>query len=324
MIIFLYGEDTFRSRLKLREFKDKFIREVNPSGDSIVVVNGEVTNLAKISDATNASSLFSRKRMVVVENIFKNKSKIVQDEIAEYFRKQKSDQENIIIFWDEHSGEKMGKSKLFNFLSKPNEKSPLKKFVQTYPALSNIEILNWTKKEIAERGGMISQKALYDLTGSVGNDLWTINNEIDKLISYKNGEEINEADVREMVKGKISENIFALTDAIGAKNKGLALELIAQEIEAGAAESYLLFMILRQFKIMLQVRTGMDQNLSPKDIASELRIHPFVVQKSSGQVRNFSSEILKRIITKLIEIDYEVKTGKIDLLTGLDLLMVKI
>ena len=324
MVIFIYGEDTFRSRQKLKEFKEKFIREVDPSGNSIVVLNGETANLAKISDAANASSLFSRKRMIVVENVLKNKSKLIQDEIAEYFKKQKTDQENIIIFWDVHSGDKLGKSKLFNFLSKPNEKSALKKFVQPYPVMSNGEILNWTRKEFVDRGGKISQTALYALTGLFGNDLWIINNEINKLINYKKGEEITEMDVREMVKGKINENIFALTDAIGANNKGRALELIAHEIEAGAAETYLLFMIIRQFKIMLQVRVGMDQNLSPKEIASELKIHPFVVQKSFGQVRNFSSEKLIKIISKLIQVDSDMKSGKQDLLTALDLLMVKL
>lgn len=320
MIIFLYGEDSFRSRLKLKEFKDKFIREVDPDGSSLVTIDGETANLAKIGDATNSASLFCRKRMIVVENILKNKSKIVQDEVADFLKKQEKGQENILIFWDEHSGEKLGKNRLFNFLRKTDEG----KFIQTYEPLSNPALATWVKTEVANRGGRIAPQAVTELCALAGNDLWFLNNEIDKLVAYRKGEEISNEDIREMIRGKVDENIFALTDAIAAKNKALTMELIYRELEAGAAETYLLFMILRQFKILLQVKVGIEEGLAGRDLAQYLKLHPFVVQKSSAQVRNFSLELLKRIISKLVEIDSGIKTGREDLLTALNLLFVKI
>jgi len=324
MIIFLYGEDTFRSRVKLKEFKDKFIREVDPSGNDIVVLNGETVNLLKIKDAASAASLFSRKKMVIVENVFKNKSKTVLDEIAEYFRKLKSDQENIIVFWDEMSGAKMSKNKLFNLLSKEDDKLSFKKFVQVYPALSDQETAAWLKSEIQKRGGQINPQAVFSLVAALGNDLWSQNNEIDKLVAYKKGEEITPADIQKMVSGKINENIFALTDAIGTKNRRLSIELLEKEIEAGAAEMYLLFMIMRQFKIMLQIRTALDKGKSNAVIASELKIHPYVVSKSSQQIRSFSGEFLQNILNKLIEIDYQIKNGQTELVSALELLLVRL
>lgn len=324
MIIFLYGEDTFRSRIKLKEFKDKFIREVDPSGNDIVTLNGETANLLKIKDAANASSLFSRRKMVIVENIFKNKSKIVIDEIAEYFRKLKNEQDNIIVFWDEMSGAKMGKNKLFNFFSKSDSDSPIKKFVQAYPSLSDQEVSAWVKKEFSEKGGRISNTAIFALVAALGNDLWAISNEINKLIAFKPNDEISVEDIEKMVKGKINENIFALTDAIGTKNRRLTLELVEKEMEAGAADMYLLYMITRQFKIMLQIRSAIDQGKSNAVIASELKIHPFVVQKSSQQIKSFPAEFIVKIINQLIEIDYQVKSGQTDFVTALDLLLVRL
>jgi len=320
MIIFLYGQDSFRSRLKLKEFKDKFIREVDPDGSGLISIDGQTTNLAKISDAANSSSLFCRKRMIVVEDILKNKSKVVQDEIADFLKKQKKEQENILIFWDEHSGAKLGKNRLFNFLNKAGEN----KFVQSYAPLSTPALATWVKTEVVNRGGKIAPQAVTELCAASGNDLWFLNNEINKLVAYRSSEEISEEDIREMVRGRVDENIFALTDAIGAKNKALTMELIYRELEAGAAETYLLFMILRQFKILLQVKVGLEEGLEGRDLAQHLKLHPFVVQKSSAQVRNFSVEILKRIISKLVEIDSGIKTGKDDLLTALNLLFVKI
>jgi DNA polymerase III delta subunit len=222
MIIFLYGQDSFRSRLKLKEFKDKFIREVDPDGSGLITIDGETANLAQISDAANSSSLFCRKRMIVVENILKNKSKVVQDEIADFLKKQKKEQDNILIFWDEHSGEKLGKNRLFNFLRKAEEN----KFVQSYEPLSNPALATWVKTEVVNRGGKIAPQAVTELCSISGNDLWFLNNEINKLVAYRFSAEISVEDIRDMVRGKLDENIFALTDAIGAKNKALTMELI--------------------------------------------------------------------------------------------------
>ncbi len=62
MIIFLYGEDTFRSRRKLNELKEKFLREVDPSGNSLTILDGEKTELEKINEAISPSSLLSKKK----------------------------------------------------------------------------------------------------------------------------------------------------------------------------------------------------------------------------------------------------------------------
>ena len=69
MIIFLYGEDTYSSRQKLNEIKDKFLREVDPSGHSLATIEGENASVEKINEMVSASSLFARKRMVVIERL---------------------------------------------------------------------------------------------------------------------------------------------------------------------------------------------------------------------------------------------------------------
>jgi len=132
---------------------------------------------------------------------------------------------------------------------------------------------------------------------------------------------IEERDVFEMVRGKLDTNIFSLTDAIGAGNKGQALKLLEEQIESGAAETYLLSMILRQFKIILRIRAALDLGGNGKSIASSLKLHPFIVQKGISQARFFSLDSLKKIISRLVRMDYELKTGQGDLKTGLALLI---
>ena len=332
MIIFLYGEDTYRSRQKLNLLKEKFLREVDKNGNSLAALKGETVAMEKINESLGSPSLFSRKRMIIIENIFANKSKTVLDQLYKYLKSQTDgkarENENIIIFWDNIGADKIKSDKLFKILSK-------QKFTQEFKPLSNTEAGNWIKKEALSRGAALKQNAAAELTALLGNDLWRLSNELNKLIHYKKGREkkaadnnikpsIEVEDIRALVKGRLDENIFALTDAISGKNKALAIKLFYQELEAGANDGYLMHMIIRQFKILAQVRQGLDSGLSERKILSQLKLHPFVLRKSLNQARNFTLPILKSIILKLIKIDWEIKTGRTDAAAALSLLIAKI
>jgi DNA polymerase-3 subunit delta len=332
MIIFLYGEDTFRSRQKLNELKDRFLKEVDPLGNSLLVINGADLNLEKFSEAISAPSLFAKKRMVIIENVFGNKNKNFTDQLYEYFKKEKVStgqiNDNIIIFRQDTADLNISANKLFKFLSE-------QKYVYNLKSLSNTEATTWVKKEVEKHGAKIKPQAALHLTSLFAGNLWQLSNEINKLINYKSGRNeqlldgqgeimIDVIDVEALVHGTSDENIFALTDAIGRNDKAEALRLFEQEIEAGAVEQQLLAMIQRQFKILLQVRQALDQKSTPRKIMSELKLHPFVVQKSLDQVRNFSLPTLKKIFHALINIDRQTKSGQIEFKSALSVLLAKI
>lgn len=333
MIFFLYGHDDYRSRQKMNELKQKYVREVDLTGNSLVVINGETIDSAKLNENIAPSSLFVRRRMVVIEKIFANKRQDIFTDLTKILKGNEGSNanDNIVIVWDEISGtdKELNRDKkiLFDYL--------LKQKAQEFEPLSNTKIATWIKEETEKRGGKISFSGANALAGLVGTDLWQISNEIDKLISYKQAKEnklldknanvmIEPADVEEIVMGQFDENIFALTDAISQKNKALAVRLLEEQIQAGADEQRLFSMIVRQFRILLQIRAALDSSLTPRQMATQLKLHPFIVQKGITQVRNFSAQFLKKMYSHLAKIDYTNKTGRGDLRTMLDLLIVKL
>jgi DNA polymerase III subunit delta len=333
MIIFLYGADTFRSREKLNELKRKFRREVDPSGDSLITIEGETADVSKIDRHISSPSLFVRKRMAVIENIFANKNKDVVAGLHDYLKsKEAKPNDNIIIFWDEAA---KGNNKLFKYLKE-------QKFSYEFAPLSNTETMNWIKNEAEAQGASIGRQAITSLTAIFGSDLWSLKNELDKLINYKKGElsfslaektisdkniasasrvSIDENDIKELCRGKTDENIFALTDALSARQKGKALELMEKEIGNGMNENYLLFMIIRQFRILLLVRQALDLGYTQRKLAADLKLHPFVAQKSAGQAHYYSLKSLSAIFSSLVKIDRRSKTGISDIKTDLGLLI---
>ncbi|MFH1522387.1 MAG: DNA polymerase III subunit delta [Patescibacteria group bacterium] len=353
MIIFLYGEDSFRSLQKLKELKSKFIRDIDPKSNSLTSLDGANINIGQINEKVGPNSLLSKKRMIIIDDIFLNKSKEIFTDLIYLIDKKKEDEnDNIVIFRDSKIKTKMvGKKenaliidssgrnknltreplKLFNFLSK-------QKYTQEFKLLSNTETANWVKKEVELRGGTISFGSVQLLVGLVGNDLWQLNNEINKLINYSQSLEqklikskeknipvsIEAQNIEKLVRGKFDENIFALTDAISNKNKNLAVKLIEEQFAAGLADGYLINMIVRQFKILLQIREALDSGYTSRKIISLLKLHPFIVQKGINQVRNFGLPILKNSLAELIEIDFKMKTGQANTKVMLNLFLSKI
>jgi len=323
MIIFLYGENTFLSRKKLIELKEKFLREVDPTGDSLHFLDGENVDLNKINQTISTQSLFVKKRMVVIRNIFSNKSKTIFETLLEFVKKIEEKNDNIIIFIDDSSGGKLKTNKFFKFLSSL-------KFSQEFKVFSNTETAKWIREEVLKKGGQITQQNAAYLISLLGIDLWRLENEIIKLLNHKRAlqkkenVEIEISDIKTQCRGQADENIFALTDAISNKNKSLALQLFENELEAGVTDVYLLHMLARQFKILAQVRQALDLGYSLRKITSELKLHPFVAQKASTQVNNFTLPVLKNALGAITEIDYNLKQGQADIKNALTLLIAKL
>lgn len=346
MIIFLYGEDSFRGRQKLDELKGKFMREIDPSGNNVNWIDGGTASADEIVSATGAGSLLSKKRMVIVSEIFTSKKADIFESVLAYFKKQKNN-DNIIIFFDTSLKIKKTRTKEeVCRIDSAGKESPLAKlpmqlfkflsgqeYSQHFGALTNSETAAWVKKEFAKRGGEISNQALQVLLGMTGNGLWQLDNEINKLLNYKQSGKlkldkvktiIEADDIENLVRGNIDENIFALTDAISAKNKSLAAKLLEEQIEAGVSEGYLISMLTRQFRILLQIKQAIESGESQKKILSSLKLHPFIIQKGMAQARNFTLLNLKNFLGQVAEVDYMMKSGKSDAKTMLFMLIAKI
>ncbi len=331
MIIFLYGQNAFISQQKLQDLKDKFVKDVDKNGDSIKTIDGADSKVQEVIQALGSSSLFSNKKLIVIKNISANKNKNIFKDLRDYLKKETNnkdeEKENIIIFIDEHNGEKMGRNVLWQYLLK-------QRFVQNFPLLNTGQLNKWINERASELGAVFTSAQILKIAGTFAGNLWQIDSELKKIVYYKSalnsGISKNEKmvildeDLLNMSVGKIDENIFALCDAIANKNIKLALSLLEKELEAKMTETYLLHMVIRQFRILLQVRQGLDSGLNQKQIALELKLHPYVLQKSMRQAGNFSLDFLKNIFLKLIELDKNLKTGKAEFKVSLSLLFTKL
>jgi DNA polymerase-3 subunit delta len=168
-------------------------------------------------------------------------------------------------------------------------------------------------KDLAQhKGSGISPAAIRTITDLVGNDLWTLDRELEKLSLYASGRNIEESDIQEMVAQVREASIFNAVDAMIDGRPEVALLLLQRLRQDGAALPYIISMVERQLRLVCLARYWTEQRVSPQDLPSKLGVPPFVARKTAEQARRNSWPDLDRRYRRLLEADLDFKTGRVD------------
>ena len=196
--------------------------------------------------------------------------------------------------------------------------------VKEYSAPQQRALPKWIQDRVKAKGGAINGDAVNELAMHVGADLRLLDNEIEKLLTYRPTEPIRGEDVRELVASVRESDVFALVDALGQRKPGEALKLLHAQLDQNAAPIYLLTMIVRQFRMLLQMRDLASRGLTQDAAREKLKLHPFVASKAWNQALNFSLPQLEAIYQKLLDTDVAIKTGRSEPIVALDILIVEL
>jgi DNA polymerase-3 subunit delta len=195
-------------------------------------------------------------------------------------------------------------------------------FVRLFQQPRDRDLPNWIRKQVQARQGTISHEAVTLLAALVGSDLRLLDQELEKLLLYADGRQITSEDVQALVSRARETNIFDLVDSVGRREAGRALRLLHRMLDEEAAPLYLLTMLARQIRILIQVSELRDEGLASKEIAGRLKMHPYVVEKGLVQARNFTVAQLEAAYERLVETDWAIKTGQSEEVLALDMLVV--
>ena len=151
-----------------------------------------------------------------------------------------------------------------------------------------------------------------------------ISSELEKLISYTGDREIITIDdMNEICSTVTVSKIFDMIDAMGNKNRTKTLSLYYDMIEVKEPPMRILYMLSRQFNIMLGAGELAAGGMNAKEIAAKMGLAPFVVNKALGQTGKFKSSDLKNALRECIGVEEEVKNGKMEDKIGVEMILVK-
>lgn len=327
MLHVLIGEDDFSLRAALENIK-KSIGDATALMSNTTIFEGKNVTPEQLRAACESMPFLSEKRLVIVEGLLEKfeskkdtgkKKSLKQAQKIEEYISFASVAKNLPPF-----------TELVITGGKIADRNPLlQEFmkytrVQVFPFLKGAQLSQWIEKRIAShaKGKKISPKAIALLVRLVGNDLWTMANEVDKLVLFTGTRTIEEEDVKAVVSSAQETNIFNMIDAIIEQRVGAAQALLQQLFRQGMAPVQILVMLSRQVRIIYQVKEMRAAGKTRGEMMGKLGLSSdFILRKAYEQAERYSPARIKEVYHQLLEADISIKTGKVEGELALDILI---
>jgi DNA polymerase III subunit delta len=180
------------------------------------------------------------------------------------------------------------------------------------------EAVRWLTDYCATQKIKIDADAARELVDALGGDMMMISNELEKLTLYV-GEKtlITLGDVETMVLAAKQRSLYELTDAISAKDRVRALEMLdailttGEGDEAAIGHLYMLAKTFRQMLVILE-RNVRDQRMLWAALWQGFRVPPFAADDIIKQARRYKSKReLTRAIRLVAKTDFALRSNPV-------------
>ncbi len=324
-VYLLYGEEDYLKNQALKKFKDALLPQ-GMEDFNLDLLEGKQVTAANVVDTASTMPFMAEKRLVIVEEALffqarrkkkdqeedEEESSTGDDILLEYLKNPATS--TCLIFLAAEGVDK--RKKIYKSVEKVGQ------VVELAPLKSG-PLVSWIEEKAATARVKISPDAVGNLVALVGSNLYQMANELDKLATYVGGGgEITPQTVDELVSKTAESSVFQLVDAVAEKRFQEALQVLKEMLLLGEAPVKILILLARQVRLMLLAKHMIKQGYSEKQVAGELRIHPFVAQKCIKQGRNFGEEELHNSLEVLTRLDLEIKRGQQDPVLGLELFII--
>jgi DNA polymerase III subunit delta len=299
--ILLTGEDDFRLRERAKFYRTAF-RNKYEDGEITTLERGD--SLHDLENIVMTPNLFGGRRLVLLDG-FWDTEKFEQAEKTEFFVKL-PDFENqcTVLILDPKLDKRTKYSKFIIEQAK----------VEAFDQFDEGQLIQWIQNYTEKKGGKIMRGVAQTLLKRCGENLWNLSREIEKLIQADDGT-ITDSLIKELTIPHPSVVMWDFLESLSKKSVQLSMKRFKDLLESGVSVHEVLSMIFREVRIHAQIRSGIDQGMSAQQIATETKLHPFVVKKTYSLSQQFSKEKIEHMYEMLFQIDNKLKTGKLALST---------
>lgn len=299
--------------LLLEKKIDSIIEKEKFQGEYRATYDLEEVALANALEDLDTYSFLSSKKVIIIKNILS--SLTLENEkkhLIKYLENPSSD--NLLIMTSDKMDAKTFSKKLKSLKTLEYQK------LETNPVSFAKNILD---------GYKISNMDLSYLAELCNNDITKLNSECEKLMMYKiDTREIARKDITNLVVKKLGDSneiLFSLAKAIMSKDKRQALKLYndlkAYQIDANS----IIGLMASQMKLVSQIKVLKEKNLNVNQIQQNLNLKSsYQVKKLSEYIYSYSYNDIKTFFNRLFDLDYSIKTGKVDSSNAIELLIINL
>lgn len=320
MIYFIGGK-------KQREFKyfeilEKIRKENIGISESFFDV--DLKENEKFLEKININSIFSSQELVVLKRAEKLKN---IEEILKYIANLEIVNKEIIIDYDKEDG-KFG-AKLKKLLDELEKNRKMKVFL--FQKETEEEIRAYIVNELGING-----RDLALLLEMIGNNPFKVRNEVEKIKVFLNGEKFDIEKIKNVVSVEKEYRIYEMTRNILLNKPADVMGYLEQKKEYMGILYSLYSELETMYKISSLKKRGrkfsrnynafkMEFEEIKEVFKSNNRIpNSYVIFKKLELEQNYTNLNLKKLVFRCWEIEREIKTGKIEMETGVEILIMEI
>lgn len=320
MIYFIGGK-------KQREFKyfeilEKIRKENVGISESFFDV--DLKENEQFLEKININSIFSSRELVVLKRAEKLKN---IEEILKYIANLEIVNKEIIIDYDKEDG-KFG-AKLKKLLDELEKNRKMKVFL--FQKETEEEIRAYIVNELGING-----RDLALLLEMIGNNPFKVRNEVEKIKVFLNGDKFDIEKIKNVVSVEKEYRIYEMTRNILLNNPADVMRYLEQKKEYMGILYSLYSELETMYKISSLKKRGrkfsrnynafkMEFEEIKEVFKSNNRIpNSYVIFKKLELEQNYTNLNLKKLVFRCWEIEREIKTGKIEMETGVEILIMEI
>lgn len=291
---FIFGEDSYLRQKALDEL-------ISLSGEefkdfNFASLDGASVEVKDIVDAIGQVPFMSERRVVLIRDFDKS---ITDKEYKTLSDNIKNLTDCTVVFLKTGGKER----------AKSNDISKLCVVVDCSPLNEN-EVITFIEDEFNKKGYSITRGASIKIAKYSSCDLARVVGEINKLTAFcMEDKRVTDISVDEIVSVGEEFVVYALSNAVAERNSKEAYALVEQGRGDSGKSLGMLTALTNQFRRMLHVL--LNKGLPPVLIAEHLGIKEFVVNKTLNLALKFKQVRLKAIVDKLVDLEYEFKSGKL-------------
>lgn len=307
-VYLFFGEEAYLKQ----QYKKKLVQAVLPEGDTInlSMYAGKGIDVKSVIAQAETMPFFAQHRLILIEEsgFFKNSSQ----ELAEYIP---AIPPSTVLLFVENEVDKRGK--LYKAVKAAGR-------VVEFGSQDERTLTRWILGMLKQEKKQITQPALTLFLEKTGTDMERIRQELEKLLCYCMDKEGIEADdVRQICSVQTENKIFDMINAMAEKKQKRALELYYDLLSLKEPPMRILYLITRQFNLMMQVKEMQESGCDGRMIGERLKLAGFVMRNYTRQAGHFTLERLKEAVLDCAEAEEAVKTGRMNDVMSVELLLVK-
>jgi DNA polymerase-3 subunit delta len=310
-VYFLFGKEKFfhdQIIQKLTEtiFPDKAGKDLN-----LTVLYGFENSLGEVISTASSLPMLSKQKMVLVRDFIKMKISD-PDALSKYLEHPRKSACLVL------SSEEKGRAKIYKTIQ------DLAQSIECKP-IPEYQAGGWIKDRVKQKGSAIEMQAVQFIVNQVGTSLLNLDQELNKIINFKNDNTTITIDDLEQTTGISRDaSVFALQNALARRQLGASLKVSKRLLDAGQNIISINAVLFAFFKKMLIAASLKQRGNNRRQIAEQMKLGDFQLKEIFETMNNFSVKQIESIIALLHQTDIEAKTSAVLDEPGLQMLCYKI